>query len=697
MRDNRKCRTGVNLGIRRWAPAWFRQSWTWNEELIKFPRPLLPFLHQKRRAPIIQRSRDPSKRSTRHLHCVPSSSGIQPAEWFAGRPTVQSPVSSSAVTAITARRASTLRHRSEEPEFLALIQSSAFSDRMIFPDFGFQISSLRGSPVHCRPGIRIAAIAILLLQLSAHQHAGAQGPSTAAVSGVVKNRLTGQPIARALVDGQLDAMLTDSEGRFELHLPIGFTQLQVRRPGYSGGEAQADLHRLTVQGDLSGLVLYLSPTATITGHVSTQDGADTTGMTFTAYRRGTRNGHTQWFQAGFGNTNADGVFHMYDMESPGDYVLCSYVFPDRTAGPRQGKSQRGIPSQCYPADPGDGPDNLLRIAPAQQAEVEITRAMQPFYPVKISVANQPAGPGGGLQVYSQNGIPTGAMMQWKDQGAEVALPNGTYYAELRSWGEGMSYGRVDFRVENSAPAAVTLVALPLAPVAVQFHKEFTPRADHQAPSVVVVSNDGPPAQLELTPVNNMNQGSGARPIRHAEGALTDVFVMEGVTPGRYWVQATSFMEGYVSAITSGGVDLMREPLTIGPGNTVPPIEVTLRNDTGQIDCTVNGTAPRLAPTDGLISSSWNYAGPAVYAIPAGARFSKRTLSNIVASGPVSIPNVAPGTYHVMALDKYRDVDLLDEQELARLEDKGKTVTVPAGGAVSVQLDLIKADDEEPTP
>ena len=553
--------------------------------------------------------------------------------------------------------------------------------------------------MHFRPKARIAAIAvvILLLHSAAQQRARAQEPKPVSVSGVVKNRLTGQPIARALVDGQSDAMLTDSEGRFDLRLPAGYGQLMVRRPGYSMGQERGGTHRLHIEGDISGLVLYLTPTATITGHVAIPDGAETSGMSFLAYRRRTLNGHPQWQQAGFANTNPDGAFKMYDVESPGDYVLCNQMFQDRTSGLRQGKPPRGIASQCYPTDPGDGPDNLLHIVPGQQVEVEITRTVQPFYPVKIAMPNQPTGHGYAFQVYSQNGIPTGARMQGKDEGwTEVDLPNGSYYAEHRSWGKETSYGRVDFKVDNGGPRALTLVVLPLAQVLVQFHKDFTVRAEQQGPTTVVVNNDAPPAQVELWPADGMNAGGGQQPIHHVEGGPTDVFALDGITPGRYWVQATSFMEGYVSAITSGGVDLRREPLIIGPGNNVPPIEVTLRNDTGQIDCTVNGPTTRTIATNGFVISSGG-EGPFVYAIPAGARASRFSRQNTVTGGTASFPNLAPGTYHVVALENYRDLELLDDQELALLEEKGGTVTVPAGGAVSVRVDLIKTDDEGPTP
>ena len=59
------------------------------------------------------------------------------------------------------------------------------------------------------------------------------------------------------------------------------------------------------------------------------------------------------------------------------------------------------------------------------------------------------------------------------------------------------------------------------------------------------------------------------------------FEIDNVGPGRYWVEPSPF-EGYVSSITSGGVDLARDPLVVGAGSTSAPIEVTLRNDSGTI-------------------------------------------------------------------------------------------------------------------
>jgi len=83
----------------------------------------------------------------------------------------------------------------------------------------------------------------------------------------------------------------------------------------------------------------------------------------------------------------------------------------------------------------------------------------------------------------------------------------------------------------------------------------------------------------------------------------------------------------------------------------------------------------------------------VYAIPAGPRGSAQTPQGTFTGGQGQFSNLAPGAYRVIALDSFRDLDSMDAQELAKLADKGKTVTVAAGATVPVQLDVIKTSDE----
>jgi hypothetical protein len=341
---------------------------------------------------------------------------------------------------------------------------------------------------------------------------------------------------------------------------------------------------------------------------------------------------------------------------------------------------------------GEGAANSLNLGVGQQADVDIPIARQPFYAVNMTEQNSPPGQGMQIQIHDQSGLAVGFPVQWNQdrQTAEARLPNGSYFAEARGWGNAISYARADFKVGNGPVSGVNLTLLPLTPVAVEIRKEFTANADQAGAIPERVARDaGSGLNLQFIPLDSMD-GGGGQPLRHPDGADSSHFEIPNVIPGRYWVQASYFLEGYVSAISSGGVDLMKDPLVVGPGGATEPIQITLRNDGGEIDCTLNAP-PGLDQGSGEDTAQLGAA--MVYAIPAGPRSTNLPRTGVFPGSPGRISNLAPGAYRVIALDSYRDLDSMDVQELAKLADRGKTVTVPAGGAVNVQLDVIRTSVE----
>jgi hypothetical protein len=550
--------------------------------------------------------------------------------------------------------------------------------------------------------LTLAPCVLLLVSMCEAQ----QAHESYTVTGVVKNSVTGQPIARALVDGQTDAALTDSQGHFELHLPGEFAQLQVRRPGFTGGQG-GGWHRIKLDAATTNLTLYLTPTATITGHVVAANGGEVNHSLFTAYRSRSVRGHQRWIAANSAMADSEGVFRMYDVEAPAKYILCSHPVTEQWIAPELGKTIFGYPSRCYPSGL-NGDADALNLSAGQQADVEIPLARQRFYPVTISEPNYPLGgqDGVNIQISNQNGLPADAPLQWNEQTrtAEMYLPNGNYYAEARSWGKAMAYGRVDFRVADASLLGLRLLALPLAPVAVEVHKEFTERADVNNPAVnrfIVISGAqrfaNPGFQLQLMPVDRITESDNLMPLQYPEGAEDgNELELNGVFPGRYWVQASYFLGGYVSAITSGGVDLTKDPLVLGAGNSTAPIEITLRNDGGTINCILNSSLTQSADSGsfGFFSGA---SGVAVYAIPMEQGISYISQAEPVMNGRTRISNLAPGTYSVVAFENYRDLNSADSGEVAHLAERGKVVTVPAGGTVNVQLGLTASSSEEQNP
>jgi hypothetical protein len=166
-----------------------------------------------------------------------------------------------------------------------------------------------------------------------------------------------------------------------------------------------------------------------------------------------------------------------------------------------------------------------------------------------------------------------------------------------------------------------------------------------------------------------------------------LFEMENILPGRYWVQTTPY-QGYISSVTSGGADLTREPLIVGPGSPTAPIQIVLRKDGGEIHCTVNPTQTSASgPPLGEMSTSF------VYAIPDSQNGSQIPQTALQGPGTVVLANLAPGRYRLIALEKYVDIEAASPTELARLAALGKSVTIEAGGINNIELDVIPAGAE----
>ena len=540
-----------------------------------------------------------------------------------------------------------------------------------------------------------------------------QEPALYSVSGVVLNTLTRQPIPRVLVDGSTNAALTDGDGRFEIDLPEGLAQIQVRRPGYNS-RGQDTTHAVQVGPNLPPLTFYLTPEASITGHVTLSSGDDPGGILFVVYLRYTVNGHQKWRVADGALTNTEGVFRIANLETPGVYTLCSAPLQDRNmtragnralgsgrVGPRtafqsagtDATDNTGYPSVCYPAPISDSADtsNLLNISPGQQLDFELALNRQPFYPVSIAVPNAMPGLPVGVQVFDPSGRPLEYATSWNQQRgvADVNLPNGQYYAEGRSGEQDSHYGRVDFHVTNAPIQALNLTLLPLHPIPVEIHRQFVANAEaQQSPNGGREQQEDPGLNLLLSPVDSvMGDAMGSNLAQRRGSTDKSLFEMSGILPGRYWVQTTPY-QGYVGAITSGGADLTREPLIVGPGNSTAPIQIVLRKDGGEIHCAVN---PRLRSPAGPPLGEVSYAF--VYAIPQSPNGSQIPQTAAQGPGTVVLANLAPGRYRVLALDRYVDIEAAGPAELARLSEFGKSVTIETGETANIELDVIPAAPE----
>jgi hypothetical protein len=551
--------------------------------------------------------------------------------------------------------------------------------------------------IACAPGIAALSIA-------------QQSPVLYPVSGVLLNSLTRQPIPRVLVDGGTDGALTDGDGRFELNLPEGTGQIQVHRPGYRS-RGQDMTHAVHIGPNLPSLTFYLTPEASITGHVTLSSGDDPDGIRFTVYLRHTVNGHPKWRMAGGASTNTEGVFRLANLDTPYIYAVCSAPLQDHNIvrGPdsrssRAGSMARsaentGYPSVCYPGPISESTEqaNSLPISPGQQVEFELSLDRQPFYPISIAVPNAPPGQPVGVQIFDPSGRALEYSTSWNQQRgvAEVNLPNGQYYAEGRSGGQIPYYGHLDFHVTNAPLQALSMTLLQLHPIPVEVRRQFVANVrpnvrndEPQSPAETFQEQADPGLNLVLIPVDSvMGDPTGGGLGQRRGSTDKSLFEIDNILPGRYWVQTAPY-QGYISSVTSGGVDLTREPLIVGPGNSTAPIQIVLRKDGGEIHCTVNPTQSSASgPQLGEMTNAF------VYAIPDSPNGSQIPQTALQGPGTVVLANLAPGGYRVIALDKYVDIEAASLTELARLAALGKSVAIETGGINNIELDVIRAGAE----
>lgn len=520
------------------------------------------------------------------------------------------------------------------------------------------------------------------------------------VRGVVLNSVTHQPIARVLVNGQQDAALTDSEGRFELQLPQGTLVLQVQKPGYNTGR-ETTPQVVEVGPDKPDRTIYLMPDAIITGQVTFSNSDTADGVTVRVGRRTAVDGRNRWVTQQIVTTNSEGNFRATGLQ-PGAYIVSTELERD------QGTSAEGYgyPVLYYPgvADPATA--GVLTLTAGQHAQADFNLTRQKFFPVTATVSGGRRVAGTLLQIRDANGREAGGAVRPDPRSgiAELSAPNGNYYLEAYSadtpeTGRSGAYARVDFRVAGAPVTDLSLTLLPLRGIPVHVRKQFkTPNGALPGPA----SPDGngnpgdenAPLTLTLTPASDEfgepnNQEGNLTKAKRANDVGS--FELASVKQGKYWVTVFPF-QGYVSSITSGGADLSREPLVVGPGSATAPIEVTLRDDVATIEgrITRQGTSVSAAGTESESTSPAAYGGSQselyIYAIPLFPFPGRLVESRTSPLGEFGLGNLAPGSYRVAVFDGPQEIDFHSPEGLAKYSSMGKVVTVEPGGTTSLQLD-----------
>jgi hypothetical protein len=164
----------------------------------------------------------------------------------------------------------------------------------------------------------------------------------------------------------------------------------------------------------------------------------------------------------------------------------------------------------------------------------------------------------------------------------------------------------------------------------------------------------------------------------------DSLLIENVRPGHYRVQVSTGI-GYVASVNAGGADVLHNPLVVPPGGTSSPIEITLRDDGGTIDGTIENWR---AETEGRKINLPGQRPSCVYLVPVTGSTGQPPIAWISLEGDFSFQQIAPGTYRAIAFDRQPgELEFRNEEAMKKYETKSQVVEVNAGQKVQLRLQL----------
>jgi uncharacterized protein (DUF2141 family) len=529
-----------------------------------------------------------------------------------------------------------------------------------------------------RPGFSTLLILATLLSSSLGPTAAAQQDSSERfrLRGKVINTATGEPVSGALVQIPLQvAQFTDSGGAFTFSdLQRGNFAIEARKPGFFNerelGQWDSSLRSIPSGEDA---ILQLTPEGVIFGQVKNEDGQPMEAITVRAQRWQVINGRRQLEAIRQVITDDQGNFRIAELV-PGKYYL---AFVPAAGGymtlselKPKAHSAEGYGPQFYPAGSDLASASVLPVGAGQQLHIAENLARQRLFEVSGYLRGISPGDAASLTVSTPSGETPQRELRLNPKTGEfqiLGIPAGTYML--------LASGSRPPRGQASAGPLELNAMLPI-------------QVGGDLSGVVLTLGTGISAAVQLRDeISNANPGDFHQVyvrmtdkefqqfgpgivIPAAPGSPRAISRFENISPGTYTVEATPQGVGYVASLRCGGVDLLRDDLTIPPGAAPQPIEITLRNDGAQL----NVTLVENSPLYGVVIYSPDYPRRSLL-MPVG----NRSLS-------FSVPNLPPGTYRLIALKNVLDLEFRNPAAMEKYLPHATVVTLEPGDDTTVRLE-----------
>ena len=511
-------------------------------------------------------------------------------------------------------------------------------------------------------------------------------------------------------------MLTDGEGHFEFPLPeanpesgTGFVvngqPHEVRLYERAGHQLWLMAHKPGFLDDPnersegspgSEITIALMPEALIKGRVALSTADSAVGVTVQIFSRQVQEGLPRWLPGTSVRTNSSGEFRFAEL-APGSYKLMTHESMDNDpVATVPGGQLFGFPPVYYPGVPDFAAAGTIELAAGQTVEADLSLTRQPYFDVKIPVANGEMNGRMNVSVQGQRGPGYSLGYNPGDQTIEGMLPNGNYVVEAATFGQNSAAGIVNLRVAGAPAEGSTMTLTGNSSISLEVKEEFTETkwdgTGTWSDGKRTFSLHGPRLYLHVgvEAADDLEQPRGGS-IRPPTGPSDDALVLENLAPGRYLLRLNSG-RGYVASATMGAVDLLHEPFVVGQG-TNTPIEIKMRDDASELDGTVTTIATTPPAAGATVSSELSSPRAWVYCVPLPEGPGQFQQLAVSADGKFTSPTMVPGSYRVLAFaNRQPNLPYRDAEAMSAYDTKGQVIHLAAGQKATVQVQLISSSE-----
>jgi hypothetical protein len=493
----------------------------------------------------------------------------------------------------------------------------------------------------------------------------------ATVLGQVINAATGAPVPRALVRLNNRAVLTDHDGKFHFEQNTeSSANILVTKPGFSASTEMQDGGNVFLQGAQLGvpLELRLYPEAVLTGTVLAPDGTPLPRIPVTALRSFfDENGH-RWVTVGQEQTDSHGNFRL--PEPAGDYRLETRYMPlDRTTG-------EAVLPVTVPSDNSGDTGGIIKIHGGEEQHFELRPVVSPTHTVTTTTESAGGRDFMRITARSSDGSTLQVNPQMNGGGLEtkIQLPQGTYrLTARRNNPENPEQAETTVTVPDHDISGVVLQFAPIPSIPIELNIDTSATSDNttQQPTL---------SQLGLTLQSDqpdVERGdSTLRPTTRRDQSF--VFTAPA---GSYHLQGRNTGAWYIKSANYGDSDLLHDALVVVPGAAGTPIRVTVSNQMGGLQGTVN--------LNGNPAECW------VYLIPTGPSAQSVIALRSNSSGSFTAAHLPPGSYQAIAFEGRHSANYRDPASLAPFSSHVRSVSVSAGDKPTLNLDAIPVTEVTP--